>query len=157
VAFEAPEPDMANAGAPEPATTEPIVAEVLPEAEIARDPAAAAVAVEAPEPDMANARAPEPATTEPIVAEVLPEAEIARDPAAAAVAVEASEPDIANARALDEPVASEPMPAESTPAAPIAYAATDVANDAAPEPAVKPILVGSGEEPAERKRGWWRR
>jgi hypothetical protein len=33
----------------------------------------------------------------------------------------------------------------------------EVANDVAPEPAVRPIIIGSGEEPAEKKRGWWRR
>jgi hypothetical protein len=28
----------------------------------------------------------------------------------------------------------------------------------APEPAIKPILIGAdGEQPVERKRGWWRR
>jgi ribonuclease E len=32
------------------------------------------------------------------------------------------------------------------------------ANDAAPEPAVKPIIIGADEVPvAEKKRGWWRR
>jgi ribonuclease E len=32
------------------------------------------------------------------------------------------------------------------------------ANDTAPEPLVKPILIGGAEEPAaEKKRGWWRR
>jgi ribonuclease E len=32
------------------------------------------------------------------------------------------------------------------------------ANDAAPEPLVKPIIIGSGEEPpVAKKRGWWRR
>jgi ribonuclease E len=32
------------------------------------------------------------------------------------------------------------------------------ANDTAPEPLVKPIIIGSGEEPpVAKKRGWWRR
>jgi ribonuclease E len=44
-----------------------------------------------------------------------------------------------------EPAASEPEPMVA-------------ANDAAPEPAVKPIIIGAGEAPtAEKKRGWWRR
>jgi ribonuclease E len=44
-----------------------------------------------------------------------------------------------------QPVAVEPEPLVA-------------ANDAAAEPAVKPILIGAGEAPvAEKKRGWWRR
>ena len=36
--------------------------------------------------------------------------------------------------------------------------AAEVANDVVPEPAIRPILIGSSEEaPAEKKRGWWRR
>jgi hypothetical protein len=32
------------------------------------------------------------------------------------------------------------------------------ANDAAAEPAIKPIIVGGGEDVVvEKKRGWWRR
>ncbi len=33
----------------------------------------------------------------------------------------------------------------------------EVANDTAPEPAIRPIIIGSGEELVEKKRGWWRR
>ncbi len=117
-------------------------------------------------PDAVNAVAPEPAAVTPEVAEVLPEPAPAQDPAPASEPVRLHEPELTDTTAAEsdmmntgglEPVASEPMAAESAPAAPPVYADADVANDVAAEPAVKPILVGSGEEPAERKRGWWRR
>ena len=49
-----------------------------------------------------------------------------------------------------EPASAEPVVVESEPPVP--------ANDVVAGPAVKPIVIGSEEEPpAERKRGWWRR
>jgi hypothetical protein len=53
---------------------------------------------------------------------------------------------------------TEPEPAtgaepEATPLAPVL-----AANDATPEPAIKPILIGGEQDVVvERKRGWWRR
>jgi ribonuclease E len=117
-------PDIVNAGAPEPATAEPTVAEVLPEATVARDASEVSMPVEAPEPEVTNTGAPEP--------------------------------DVTNTGAA-EPVAPEPMAADPALEAALAHTAPDVANDLAPEPAIKPILVGGDEEPAERKRGWWRK
>jgi ribonuclease E len=116
--------------------------------------------------DIVRTDVPEPATAEPVVDDLRPEAAIAGDPPDVSAPVQATgsegidagdpEPDVANA-AISEPVGTEPISADSTPEAPPAYTAADAANDVAPEPAVKPILVGSGEEPGERKRGWWRR
>jgi hypothetical protein len=75
-------------------------------------------------------------------------ASAASEPVVAAALETASQP-IENAMA-PEPVAAEPVLVESTPPTP--------ANDAVAGPAVKPIVIGSGDEPpAERKRGWWRR
>jgi ribonuclease E len=55
-----------------------------------------------------------------------------------------------------EPVASEPVPIELP--EPIPEPVQVAANDSAPEPLVKPIVIGSDEEPVvEKKRGWWRR
>ena len=73
---------------------------------------------------------------------------------------EAPVPEIVNTGA-PEPVLGEAV----APPAPETLAQTgspdsppEVANDVAPEPAIRPILIGNGEEvPAEKKRGWWRR
>jgi ribonuclease E len=55
-------------------------------------------------------------------------------------------PNVEPELALAEPVAQEP------PSQPVA------ANDVAPEPLVKPIVIGVDEVPVvEKKRGWWRR
>jgi ribonuclease E len=117
-------------------------------------------------PDIVNAGAPEPAAPEPMVAEVLPEVTAPRDASEAPVPVHVPEQEVTNTGAAEpdvtttgaaEAAASEPMVADTAPDAASAYATPDVANDLAPEPAIKPILVGSDEEPAERKRGWWRK
>jgi ribonuclease E len=135
--------------------------DVLEQAEAAAarsEPAAPMVPMRPEEPasmpDIVNAGAPEPTTTEPT--EVLPETAVARDPSEASVPVQAPEPAVTNTGA-PEPAASEPIATDATPEVGAEYIAPEVANDLAPEPGVKPILVGSGEEPAERKRGWWRR
>ena len=73
---------------------------------------------------------------------------------------EAPAPEIVNTGA-PEPVLGEPVVApdletnvQPEPPAP----PPEVANDVVPEPAIRPILIGSGDEaPAEKKRGWWRR
>ncbi|HUB49821.1 MAG TPA: hypothetical protein VMB73_33020, partial [Acetobacteraceae bacterium] len=72
---------------------------------------------------------------------------------------EAPMPEIVNTGA-PEPVLSEP----AAPPAPETIAQSEpptsppeVANDVVPEPAIRPILIGTEEAPAEKKRGWWRR
>jgi ribonuclease E len=51
----------------------------------------------------------------------------------------------------------EPEPAYVAPE-PVLAAVTDAeAQPAAPEPLVKPTIIGASEAPAEKKRGWWRR
>ncbi len=70
----------------------------------------------------------------------------------------ASAPEPVPTEAVDEPAAA-PVTAEAD-AGPIAVEAApegEVANEGALEPAIKPIVIGSGAEPAEKKRGWWRR
>jgi ribonuclease E len=112
------------------------------------------------------------AGTEPkIVAEPVAEAEGAAalaQPEAPAVAPDleianTTAPEPVAAEGADEPATTQPI-VDATPAEPTAGHASEpestpieVANDAAPEPAIKPIIIGSGEEPAQKKRGWWRR
>ncbi|HEY1933311.1 MAG TPA: Rne/Rng family ribonuclease [Acetobacteraceae bacterium] len=117
----------------------------------------------AEDPEIVNVGAPEPTASEPKVTEMLSEAVPAPEPQ------EAAEPKVTNTSApepvLTEPVATEPAPADPVPAEPVAtepvatpaFAAPEAANDVTPEPAIKPIIIGSGEEPTERKRGWWKR
>ena len=76
--------------------------------------------------------------------EILPTAEPAPVPAPA-------EPPPAIDAELDIPRPPSP-PAEEMP---LEEAAPEAAND--PEPLIKPIMVGADEQPAEKKRGWWRR
>jgi hypothetical protein len=55
------------------------------------------------------------------------------------------------AHVVFEPVgAPEPEPVSE-------YAAAGPAAPAAPEPLVKPIVIGVTEAQVEKKRGWWRR
>ncbi|MGA3400661.1 MAG: Rne/Rng family ribonuclease [Acetobacteraceae bacterium] len=73
--------------------------------------------------------------------------------------VNATAPEPAPTEATGEPAVAEPALTESSPPpvpAPEPISA-EMANDAAPEPAIRPIIIGSGEELAEKKRGWWRR
>jgi ribonuclease E len=55
---------------------------------------------------------------------------------------------------LEESAAREPAPPTPEPEERL-----EPANDTAPEPVIKPIVIGSGAEPpvVEKKRGWWRR
>ena len=100
---------------------------VLPEMVSVEEPAAAAAPLQ-----------PEPSEAELVAPEVLaPAAAAAQDGAAGAV--------------VTETPASEPAAQAS-----LAAAAPDA--EPAPElaPAIVPILVGAAE-PAEKKRGWWRK
>jgi ribonuclease E len=72
-----------------------------------------------------------------VTAEPVSEAPAAEAPAVEAPVVEAP---VVEAQLAEAPA---PEPAEAT--------------QAAPEPAVKPIIVGSEEAPAAKKTGWWRR
>ena len=88
--------------------------------------------------------AAELAAVAPEVAEAAP---APAEPLAHAAAPEAMEPVAPTATPVLEPEST--VPAEIHPVA---------ANDPEPEPLIKPILVGSTDEPVvERKRGWWRR
>jgi hypothetical protein len=57
----------------------------------------------------------------------------------------------------------EPTQSEATGARPDATASPETesvvaANDVAPEPAIKPIIIGGAQDVVvEKKRGWWRR
>jgi ribonuclease E len=139
----APAVEVATNALPEPEATPP-------------EPVAAALAVlaePAGEPDAQPAAGPERA----VVAEPLAEAAAA---AAAEPVVPQPEPAIVNT-AAPEPM-GEPMHANGEDQAPVP--ANDISTEMTqPEPppadpAIKPILIGAdGEQPAERKRGWWRR
>jgi hypothetical protein len=66
-------------------------------------------------------------------------------------------PNTAEAAARTEPEPPEASPAE---ASSVETSSTDPvpAEPPSAEPAIKPILIGEGNEPAaEKKRGWWRR
>jgi ribonuclease E len=98
-------------------------------------------------PEAASEHALDP-SPEPALA---PEPAPAPEPAAEAIATEAAPmPDAGTA--APEPVAMAPEPVMDAPPPPVP------ANDAAPEPLIKPVLVGVEDAPvAEKKRGWWRR
>ncbi len=56
--------------------------------------------------------------------------------------------------------AAQPAPAAEEPAMPLRQVAVPTPEEAKPgkpEPVVKPIVIGEGELPVEKKRGWWRR
>jgi ribonuclease E len=90
------------------------------------------------------------------IADIFEAAERAEEEARAArraapVAAPAPEP---------EPAAVAPAPVEDAPAEPaleLAEAPAEAAPAAKPGPAVKPIIIGADELPAEKKRGWWRK
>jgi ribonuclease E len=172
-----PEPPLVTATAPaaladpEPA---PIMNTVAPEpAPEAVDPGSdAPLIVDVPPPqDVPGSAAPRmeaiaettteaitETTTEPAPETALePVPDTAPEPAAEIVNTTAPEP------ASIEPVA-DPVPAPAEPditvePVPVMAEAPPVAaNDAAPEPLVKPIMIGSADAPpVEKKRGWWRR
>jgi hypothetical protein len=114
-----------------------------PEFERLPEPVAEALRDPTPEhlPEPTSAHVPEPpherspALLPDLVAEPIA-AEVAPMPAAA--------PELVT-------MAPEPVTDEPTPPVP--------ANDATPEPLIKPVLVGADEDApaAEKKRGWWRR
>jgi ribonuclease E len=119
-----------------------------------------------PAAEIVNNAPPEPGvtTSEPEPAS-MPAGELV---AAAPVESEASpvtpeyEPEIVNSGALEP--AGETFHAAAEPAAATPTPANDTGGEIAlpepppPEPLVKPILIGAdGEQPVERKRGWWRR
>ncbi len=119
-----------------------------------------------------DARGLEPENAPPIIeADALPaqaeatrsEPEVEAEPAPAAaeharepVAAEPAAPEPAMAElAMAEPAMAEPAAAESAAPEPEPMVA---ANDAAAEPAIKPIVIGAAEaQVVEKKRGWWRR
>ncbi len=111
--------------------TEPVI--VLPEM----------VSVEEPDAPLA------PTELEPVVAEVVSSEVVAPEvvaPESVAAHAEDAAPTVATETPASEPAAQASLVA----AAPEAEPAPELA------PAIVPILVGS-EEPAERKRGWWRK
>lgn len=91
--------------------------------------------------------APYPVMAKPTLAEA---ARSEPEPEATAPSPVMMEPALAEA-ARSEPQAEHPMP-EPEPEPVVA------ANDAAPEPVIKPIIIGGAQDVvAEKKRGWWRR
>jgi ribonuclease E len=103
----------------------------VPAASAVVEPAVTNVSVMA-EPEPAQAAASEVAAPEPAPAIVL------------------AEPEPAPAEATDAEL--EPLPSAPEPEPVVA------ANDIAPEPAVKPIIIGGEQDVVlEKKRGWWRR
>jgi ribonuclease E len=156
-----------SAPEPEPAVAEPVTAETPePVTALAAEPVAAAPAEPAGDAaaEIVNTAAPEPAGEQQVAEPEAPaasESGIAPEPAPEPAIVEpeaaAAEPAVPEPAAA-EPVATEPAAAEPPPPEPVA------AEPAAPEPppenenAIKPIVIGSPDEPpAPPKRGWWRR
>jgi ribonuclease E len=127
------EPVASSPVEPEPESAAPvIVAESEPEKTEASDVV--------PEPQTLSAKEPEPSIGASI--EIKPEN---------APPVIVAEPEPEKAETAGVHPQTLPSPAEE----PESLVA---ANDVTPEPAVKPILIGVGEDAvAEKKRGWWRR
>jgi ribonuclease E len=96
---------------------------------------------------------PAPAPMPDRVAEPAPESTIAESTIAESTMAQSTTDEAAPIpAATPEPTAMTPEPVPAAPAPPLP------ANDATPEPLVKPILVGADEDApvAEKKRGWWR-
>ncbi len=144
--------------------------DVMDQAERAAEAQPIARAVAAIE--IVNATAPEPKAHEPglvdaLLAEMPAPVEIAAEPEHARP--ESVPPELVSSElvppenARPEPVSGAPLTeiaaAEQPPETEAADAEqTATAEPPAPEPLVKPILIGSEEAPAaEKKRGWWRR
>ncbi|HQT76333.1 MAG: hypothetical protein B7Z80_27090, partial [Rhodospirillales bacterium 20-64-7] len=115
----------------------------------------------APEAEVAPAESP---IAEASVAAVSGADETAHAPAA--TEAPAAEPSPAESRATEphgtEPQAAETAPTEPAPTEPalVETVPTETVPTEPPpaEPAIRPVLIGAGEEPAgEKKRGWWRR
>jgi ribonuclease E len=111
-------------------------------------PEPAPLAEPAPEPAPAAGPAPEPALATEAALE--PVSELPTAPPQDIASRFAAEPGVAEA---EPTIAAEPQPVTDAPAPPVP------ANDATPEPLVKPIVIGGQEDApaAEKKRGWWRR
>jgi ribonuclease E len=158
------------------------VRQELTEPMIRQEPAEPVVLQSLPEPALPEPALPEQALPEPVLPEAAavaapighespaapdePEVPAATaEPAASAARtaqeiVNATAPEPAATEAMGEPAAVEPAleDAGSPPVSASEPGHVEVANDVAPEPAIRPILIGSGEEVAvEKKRGWWRR
>jgi ribonuclease E len=96
-----------------------------------------------------------PGADEPVAIEAAPAPEAVVPPPVEAAPV-APEPEPVAVAPLLEPVTE--IAAAPEPAVAVAEAAPEPANDVIAEPAIKPIVIGSGDEPpAQKKRGWWRR
>jgi ribonuclease E len=128
---------------------EPVVLQLLPEpARPESEAMATSIGHESPAaPDEPEAPA---ATAEPAASAAWDVQEI----------VNATAPEPAPAESMGESAAVEPAGEEAgaVPASASEAIQVEVANDVAPEPAIRPIIIGSGEEMVvEKKRGWWRR
>ena len=98
-----------------------------------------------------------PGADEPAALETAPAPEaVVPPPVEAAPVAPEPEPEPVAAAPLPEPVTE--IAAAPEPEVAVAEAAPEPANDVIAEPAIKPIVIGSGDEPpAQKKRGWWRR
>ena len=138
-----------GAPADEPVPAEPAAEEEAPKRRRPRTRRRRGETAEGEAAPEAPAAAPAPAPVYTDIADIFEAAERAEEAARAArraapapaPAIIVAEPALeltAEAPAEDTPVAAEPAPAK-------------------PEPLVKPIVIGEGGQPAEKKRGWWRR
>ena len=111
------------------------------------EPAVTSVSVTT-EPEPARAAASEVAAPEPEPASAIVLAE--PEPTQAEAAGPEPAPAIVLAEPEPTPAAPEPLPPEPEPVV--------AANDIAPEPTIKPIIIGGEQDVVlEKKRGWWRR
>jgi ribonuclease E len=140
---------------PQPALPEPALSEAaLPESALPEPALPEPAAVASPIGHESRAALDEPetpaATAEPTASAAWTAQEI----------VNATAPELAPTEAIGEPAAVEPALEDAGPP-PVSApepGQVEVANDVASEPAIRPILIGSGEEVVvEKKRGWWRR
>jgi ribonuclease E len=131
--------------------------------------------VSTPPPAVPRSLAPEQETTQETTPETVPTPPLILDePAPLQAEATGAEPELAGApppTEIDMPVPEVPEPAaeavsiQEAPVSPV-HPEPDpapepepvAANDAAPEPAVKPIIInGAQDATVEKKRGWWRR
>jgi ribonuclease E len=157
----------------EQAEERPQVEAVAPAEHLPSEPQAAAmppVIAAAPAPVQVEAdgaeAAPEPVTPERVTVEPEPAHAEQHSPGAPDPHAEAHGAEAASGAATVEPAhaQAEERSAEAPPepqAEPVSETEPEslvAANDAAAEPAIKPIIVGGGEDVVvEKKRGWWRR
>jgi ribonuclease E len=143
----APPPKRAERPAPEPIAPVIIDAPEPAAAETRRNDAAGELeAAESPamaEPALVEATAVEPSAA---VAETMPDREPRPEPLPEP-SVAMAEAEAAHAAAVPAILAAEPVPEPMV-----------AANDAAPAPAIQPIIIGGEQDVAvQKKRGWWRR